>query len=163
MVRGSRGIEFEGAQDRRGIYGGAGAAMGAYFGSGHLFPSPQLQLRIGGGVSKNFTLGARATFAGYFGESGAKDLGLTLGLDIEGQYALPSGFLLRASAGGIGVPKADRADELVMGVGGSIGVGYEFFVDTHAALAVTLDLDSRLTTQTKARIGPLVGFRVTWY
>ena len=75
-VVGRNGVEIEGAQDRRGFFVGAGIGFGATFFDSPLFartyrdqnkfiPAGRLELALGGGVTKRFTLGANLYLGTY--------------------------------------------------------------------------------------------------
>lgn len=164
FVSGSQGIEIEEARDRRGIYGGLGITIGAFAGRKQIFPTPQLNLRAGGGVSKNLTLGVSVMLARYFETTHDEYTGQwTIGADLEGQYAFAPGFFLHLGLGGIGIPKFYQQRGLTFGLGGRVGAGYEFFVDSHAAISILVDGDFRVTPKGNARFGPMISARVTWY
>ncbi len=58
-VPGQRGLEIEGARDRRGLYVGAGLGFGGtFFWYDDFIPASRVDFAIGGGVTKRLTLGA---------------------------------------------------------------------------------------------------------
>ena len=169
-VVGRQGIEIEGPQDRRGFYVGAGIGFGANFFASPLFastykdasnviPAGRLELSLGGGVTKRFTLGANLYVGAYAGRNfGPKVL---FGGDVEGYGYIVKGFFVRTGLGIAGVPGGDG--RIRAGVGGLLGLGYEFWLNQTAAFAVNLNYDLRAVPGDGLRHTPYLGIRFAWY
>ncbi len=169
-VVGRKGIEIEGPQDRRGFYVGAGLGFGAVFFQSPLFastykdtsnviPAGRLELSLGGGVTKRFTLGANLYLGTYAGPNfGPKVL---FGGDVEGYFYVVRGFFIRTGLGLAGVPGGDGRVHL--GMGGLLGLGYEFWLNQTAALSVNVNYDVRVVPGDGLRHTPYLGLRFAWY
>jgi hypothetical protein len=166
-VSGRRGMEIEGARDRRGFYAGAGLGFGgAFFYYDDFIPATRLDFAIGGGVTKRLTLGADLHLTPYLQRS----VGVAFGGDIEATGFVWRGFYLRGALGAAGVPKRDPTrsfDEvrgMTVGLGGAVGLGYEFFLNATAAMSAGFTYDARFVPgDTFPRQGLLVGLRFSWY
>lgn len=163
-VRGKQGIEIEGAQDRRGFYVGGGIGFGGtFFYVDDFIPATRLELDFGGGVTKNFTIGAALNVMPYL----QRDAGVAFGGDVEATGYMWRDFYARAGLGFAGVPRADEASGdtrpgLSMGLGGKAELGYEFWVSATAALGVGVTYDARFVPGSAfPRQTLLVGLRVT--
>lgn len=167
VVQGKRGLEIEGARDRRGFYIGPGVAFGGtFFWHDDFLPAARLDLALGGGITKNFTLGVDLHVTPYL----AKDVGVAFGGDIEATGYVYRGLFLRAGLGASGVPRRERTNEpnppkgLTVGIGGAGTVGYEFFLNATAALGVGLTYDVRYVPGSKfPRQTLLLGARFLWF
>jgi len=170
-VVGRQGIEIEGPQDRRGFYVGAGVGFGASFFASPLFastykdasnviPAGRLELSLGGGVTKRFTLGANL----YLGTYASAKLSpkVLFGGDVEGYVFIVKGLFLRTGLGVAGVPSGD-GQHIKLGVGGLLGLGYEFWLNQTAALGVSLSYDLRAVPGDGLRHTPYLGLRFAWY
>ncbi len=170
-VVGRNGIEIEGAQDRRGFFVGAGIGFGATFFDSPLFartyrdqnkfiPAGRLELALGGGVTKRFTLGANL----YLGTYASPKFGpkILFGGDIESYAYVIKGLFIRTGLGVSGVPAGDGS-RTRLGLGGVLGVGYEFWLNQTAALAVNLNYDLRVVPGDGLRHTPYVGLRFAWF
>ena len=170
-VVGRNGIEIEGAQDRRGFFVGAGIGFGATFFDSPLFartyrdqnkfiPAGRLELALGGGVTKRFTLGANL----YVGTYASPKFGpkILFGGDIESYAYVIKGLFIRTGLGVSGVPAGDGS-RTRLGLGGVLGVGYEFWLNQTAALAVNLNYDLRVVPGDGLRHTPYVGLRFAWF
>ena len=170
-VVGRKGIEIEGPQDRRGFYVGAGIGFGATFFDSPLFartyrdhnkfiPSGRLELALGGGVTKRFTLGANL----YLGTFASPKFGpkLLVGGDVEGYIYVIKGLFIRTGLGVAGVPAGDGS-RTRLGLGGLLGLGYEFWLNQSAALAVHINYDLRAVPGDGLRHTPYVGLRFAWF
>jgi hypothetical protein len=165
-VRGRQGVEFAEAQDRRGFYIGGGLGFGGtFFAPTDFFPAMRLDLAVGGGVTKNFTLGANLHVTPYL----QRGIGVAFGGDIEGTGYVWRGLYLRGALGASGVPKRDvtREDDdrgLTVGLGGAVGFGYEFFLNATAAMGAGLTYDARYIPGDRfPRQTALVSVRFLWY
>jgi len=170
-VVGRNGIEIEGPQDRRGFFVGAGIGFGATFFDSPLFartyrdqnkfiPAGRLELALGGGVTKRFTLGANL----YLGTYASPKFGpkILFGGDIESYAYVIKGFFIRTGLGAAGVPAGDGS-VTKLGIGGLLGVGYEFWLNQTAALAVNVNYDLRVVPGDGLRHTPYVGLRFAWF
>ncbi|MEZ4452825.1 MAG: hypothetical protein R3B09_25410 [Nannocystaceae bacterium] len=160
-VSGSQGIEIEGPRDRRGFYIGPGLSMGAQFFSNAVIPAGRLELALGGGVTKRFTLGVNLQLGVYMASSQPRKV--FFGGDVEGTGFLIKGFFLRGAIGGAGVPKGDGTTDLAIGGGGAVGIGYEFWLNMSAAMQVAATYDLRYVPEVGLRQGGFLGVRFTWY
>ncbi|MEM6294308.1 MAG: hypothetical protein AAGA54_23745 [Myxococcota bacterium] len=161
-VRGRQGIEIEGAQDRRGFYIGGGLGFGGtFFYVDDFIPATRAELDFGGGVSKNFTLGASLNVMPYL----QRDTGVAFGGDIEATGYMWRGLYARGGLGFAGVPKSDETGEsergLSVGLGGKAEAGYEFWISATAAMGVGIIYDARFVPgSTFPRQTLLIGMRI---
>lgn len=160
------GIEIEGPQDRRGFYIGAGLGFGGtFFYVDDFVPATRVDLHFGGGVSKRLTLGADLHVTPYL----SPGVGVAFGGDIEATGYMWRGLYVRAGAGLAGVPNRnidpdDDARGISVGLGGKVGLGYEFFLNSTAAVGVGLSYDARVVPGIRfPRQTALVGLRFTWF
>lgn len=166
-VSGRRGIEIEGARDRRGLYVGGGVGFGGtFFYYDDFIPATRLDFNIGGGITERLTLGVDLHVTPYL----KKSVGVALGADVEMTGYVWRGFYLRGALGAAGVPNRDptrsfdEVDGMTVGLGGAAGVGYEFWLNSTAALGVGLTYDARFVPgDTFPRQAVLVGARFTWF
>lgn len=166
-VQGQRGMEIEGARDRRGLYVGGGFGFGGtFFWVDDFIPASRLDFVIGGGVTKRLTLGADLHVTPYLQRS----VGVAFGGDIEATGYVWRGFYLRGALGAAAVPKRDPTrsfDEvrgMTVGLGGAVGLGYEFFLNATAAMGAGFTYDARFVPgDTFPRQALLVGLRFTWF
>jgi hypothetical protein len=166
-VPGQRGMEIEGARDRRGVYVGAGLGFGGtFFWYDDFIPATRVDFAIGGGVTKRLTLGANLHLTPYLQRS----VGVAFGGDIEATGYVWRGFYLRGAMGVGAVPRRDPTrsfDEvrgMTVGIGGAAGLGYEFFLNATAAMSAGFTYDARFVPgDTFPRQALLVGLRFTWF
>ncbi|MCA9708553.1 MAG: hypothetical protein KDK70_22075, partial [Myxococcales bacterium] len=137
-VPGRRGLEIEGARDRRGLYLGGGLGFGGtFFYYDDFIPATRLDFTIGGGVAKRLTIGADLHLTPYLERS----VGVAFGGDIELTGYVWRGFYLRGALGVAAVPKRDptrsfdEVEGMTVGVGGAAGLGYEFWLNSTAAMS----------------------------
>ncbi len=162
-VRGRQGIEIEEAQDRRGFYIGGGLGFGGtFFYVDDFIPATKLELDFGGGVTKRFTLGAALQVMPYL----QRGSGVAFGGDVEATGYMWRGLYGRAGLGFAGVPRADEAGEtragLSIGLGGKAEAGYEFWLNSTAAMGVGVTYDARFVPGSAfPRQTLLIGLRVT--
>jgi hypothetical protein len=163
-VRGRKGIEIEEAQDRRGFYIGGGVGFGGtFFYVDDFIPASRLELDFGGGVTKNFTLGTSLHLMPYL----QRGSGVALGGDVEATGYMWRGLYARAGLGFAGVPRADGPSGdtrpgLSMGLGGKVEAGYEFWLNSTAAMGVGVTYDARFVPGTAfPRQTLLIGVRIT--
>ena len=95
-------------------------------------------------------------------------LRLAFGGDIEATGFVFRGLYLRGALGVSGVPRQEHVDDglrgLTVGLGGAFGAGYEFFINSTAAVGVGLTYDARYVPGSIfPRQSLLVGIRFTWY
>jgi|GEM_PF-1398048 len=138
---GPNGIEFKGAQDRRGVYVGPGVFFGFSAMKETIVPDVGLSLAFGGGVSKRVLLGINIHAAKYLGRD--EGSAWMFGGDFEFTGYAWRGLYLRTGLGGVGLPAGDPANTLVAGMGGNVGVGYEFWLNATAAASVGITYDLR--------------------
>lgn len=166
-VEGKRGLEIEGARDRRGFYVGGGLGFGGtFFWYDDFIPAMRMDLALGGGITKRFTLGVDLHVTPYL----QRGVGVAFGGDIEGTGYVWRGLYLRAGLGASAVPKRsatmmdDDTKGLTAGLGGAFGVGYEFFLNATAALGAGITYDVRfIPGDTWPRQALLLGLRFSWY
>ncbi len=166
-VPGRQGVEIEGARDRRGVYFGAGLGFGGtFFYYDDFIPATRLDFSIGGGVTKRLTLGANLHVTPYL----QKSVGVAFGGDIEFTGYVWRGFYLRGGLGAAGVPKRDptrsfdEVDGMTVGLGGTAGLGYEFWLNSTAAMSTGFTYDARFVPgDTFPRQALLVGLRFSWF
>lgn len=163
-VRGRQGIEIEGAQDRRGFYVGGGLGFGGtFFYVDDFIPATRMELAFGGGVTENFTLGASLNVMPYL----QRDSGVAFGGDVEGTGYMWRGLYVRGGLGFAGVPRTDEASGdsrrgLQVGLGGKAEAGYEFWLNSTAAMGVGLTYDARFVPGAQfPRQTLLIGVRFT--
>ena len=165
---GPNGIEFEGAQDRRGVYVGPGVFFGFSYMKESVVPDVGLSLAFGGGVSKRVLLGINLHGAKYLGRrEGASSW--MFGGDFEFTGYAWQGLYIRTGLGGVGLPAGDPDNTLVVGLGGNVGVGYEFWLNATAAASVGIIYDLRYVAGDEALIPDpvrhtgMVGMRFSFY
>jgi hypothetical protein len=165
-VRGKQGIEIEGAMDRRGFFVGAGIGFGGtFFYYDDFVPATRIDLVLGGGVTERFTLGADLHVTPYL----ARDVGVAFGGDVEARGYMWRGLYLGGGLGLSGVPKrsieaGSPEKGITVGLGGKVDFGYEFWLNSTAALGVGLTFDARFVPGSRfPRQTALVGVRFAWY
>ncbi len=160
-IVGSQGIEIEGPRDRRGFFVSPGISAGAsYFSDVKLVYAPmKVDLSFGGGVTKNFTLGINVYVGGYLTSQLRRKV--IFGGDVEATGFVYKGLFIRGGLGAAGMPNS--AGVMVAGVGGKVGLGYEFWLNQTAAMGIDLSYDLRYVLQDGLRHTPLIGVRFTWY
>lgn len=165
---GPNGIEFEGAMDRRGVYVGPGVFFGFSYMKQSIVPDVGLSLAFGGGVSKRVLLGINLHGAKYLGrQEGASSW--MFGGDFEFTGYAWQGLYIRTGLGGVGLPAGDPNNTLVAGIGGNVGVGYEFWLNATAAASVGITYDLRFLAGEETLVpDPLrhtgmVGMRFSFY
>jgi hypothetical protein len=165
---GPNGIEFEGAQDRRGVYVGPGVFFGASGMKRTIVPEVGLNLAFGGGVSKRILLGINIHGAKYLGRNEGASSWM-FGGDFEFHGFAWRGLYIRTGLGGVGLPAGDPANTLVAGIGGNVGVGYEFWLNATAAASVGITYDLRYLSGERELVPEplrhtgMVGMRFTFY
>ncbi|WP_106395772.1 hypothetical protein [Enhygromyxa salina] len=165
---GPRGIEFEGAQDRRGVYVGPGVFFGFSGMKATVVPDVGLSLAFGGGVSKRALLGINLHGAKYLGRAEGASSWM-FGGDFEFTGYAWQGLYIRTGLGGVGLPAGDPDNTLVVGLGGNVGVGYEFWLNASAAASVGITYDLRYIAGERELVpDPLrhtgmVGMRFSFY
>ena len=159
-VPGRQGMEIEGPMDRRGFYIGAGAGAGVtFFGGREAAGFGRVDLALGGGVTKRFTLGVDVHFEPYF----TNPVGFGIGGDIEGTGYVYRGFFLRGALGGLALPKAVDDNHFTAAIGGRAGLGYEFFLNATAAVGLSAEYDLRFVPNRGENHTGLLTIRFTWY
>lgn len=164
-VSGRRGLEIEGARDRRGFFFGGGVGFGGtFFWYDDFLPATRLDIVLGGGVAKRLTLGADLHVTPYLSRHG----GVAFGGDIEATGYLFRGLYLRGALGVAGVPRRTPEDTerrgITAGIGGALGFGYEFFLNATAAMGAGFTYDARFVPGSRfPRQTLLVGLRFSFY
>ncbi len=166
-VTGRRGVEIEGARDRRGLYVGGGLGFGGtFFYYDDFIPASRLEFNIGGGVTKRLTLGVNLHLTPYLQRS----VGVAFGGDVEATGYVWRGFFVRTGLGLGAVPRRDptrsfdEVDGMTVGLGGALGLGYEFWLNASAAMSVGLTYDARFVPgDSFPRQALLVGLRFAWF
>lgn len=165
---GPHGVEIEGAQDRRGVYVGPGVFFGFSYMKETVVPDVGLSLAFGGGVTKQVLLGINLHGAKYLGRhEGASSW--VFGGDFEFTGYAWQGLYIRTGLGGVGLPAGDPANTLVVGLGGNLGVGYEFWLNASAAASVGITYDLRYVAGERelvpdpVRHTGMVGMRFSFY
>lgn len=166
-VNGRRGLEIEGPKDRRGLYVGGGIGFGGtFFYYDDFIPATRLDFVIGGGITERLTFGVDLHLTPYL----KKSVGVAFGGDIEMTGYVWRGFYLRGALGAAGVPRRDPTrsfDEvrgMTVGLGGAAGVGYEFWLNSSAAMSAGLTYDARFVPgDTFPRQALLIGARFAWF
>jgi hypothetical protein len=165
---GPNGVEIESAQDRRGVYVGPGVFLGFSYMKQSIVPDVGLSLAFGGGVSKRVLLGINIHAAKYFGRTETASTWM-FGGDFEFTGYAWQGLYLRTGLGGVGLPAGDLGNTLVAGLGGNVGVGYEFWLNGSAAASVGITYDLRYMANDRELVpDPLrhtgmVGMRFSFY
>jgi hypothetical protein len=164
---GARGIEIEGAQDRRGVYVGPGVFFGFSAMKQTVVPDVGLSFAFGGGVNERVTLGLNIHVAKYLGRYEAKSW--VFGGDFEMNAFAWRGLYIRTGLGGVGLPAGDPDNTLTVGIGGNVGIGWEFWLNATAAASVGLTYDLRYVTGDRnivpdpLRHSGMVGMRFMFY
>ncbi len=165
---GPNGIEFEGAMDRRGIYVGPGVTFGFAGMKQTIVPDVGLSFAFGGGVGERLLLGINLHGAKYLGrQEGASSW--VFGGDFEAQAFAWRGLFIRTGIGGQGLPAGDPDNTITVGLGGNIGIGYEFWLNATAAASVGLTYDLRYVAGApelvphRARHSGMIGMRFSFY
>lgn len=165
---GPNGVEIESAQDRRGVYVGPGVFLGFSYMKQSIVPDVGLSLAFGGGVSKRVLLGINLHGAKYLGRSEGASSWM-FGGDFEFTGYAWQGLYLRTGLGGVGLPAGDPANTLVAGLGGNVGVGYEFWLNASAAASVGITYDLRYIAGERELVPEplrhtgMVGMRFSFY
>ena len=154
-VGGRKGIEIEGPMDRRGFMLGMGLNGGAAIFKDAVVPGLGVDLTLGGGATKNLTLGLNMNVSKYL----TKRDGVTLGGDFEVTGYVFKGLFLRGGLGVAGVPKNRDTYELSHAAGGKAGLGYELWMNTRWAFGVALNYDLRVDGDAKLRHAVLLSAR----
>lgn len=164
-VQGRRGLEIEGARDRRGFFAGVGLGFGGtFFWVDDFLPATRVDLVLGGGVTKRLTLGIDMHVTPYLARNG----GVAFGGDVEATGYVFRGLYVRGAVGAAGVPRRTREDPdragLTAGLGGALGVGYEFFLNNSSAMGVGFTYDARFVPGNRfPRQTLLAGLRFSFY
>jgi hypothetical protein len=143
---------------RKGIYTGANIRPGAAGMVGTFVPVVRGEYEIGGGITDHFTLGVALGGTAYLG----LDQG-SFNADIVGHRFFGKGFFLRAAFGVASRVPAMASVPMVPGVGGSVGLGYEFRVLERLGLGLGGDFDMRMRMDGRVSQTWLVGLRFTAY
>jgi hypothetical protein len=143
---------------RHGVYTGANIRLGAA-GMGDTFvPVVRGDFEIGGGISDHFTLGVALGGTAYLGLNK-----VSFNADLVGHRFIGKGFFLRGALGVASRAPAMAFVPMVPGVGGSVGLGYEFRVLERLGLGLGGDYDLRVRMDGRVAQTWLVGLRFTAY
>jgi hypothetical protein len=154
-VLGKKGIEIEGPMDRRGFMLGMGLNGGAAIFQNAVVPGMGVDLTLGGGATKNLTLGVNMNVSKYL----TRRDGVTFGGDFEVTGYVFKGLFLRGGLGVAGVPKTRDTYELTHAAGGKVGLGYELWMNTRWAFGVALNYDLRVDGDAQIRHAVLLSAR----
>jgi hypothetical protein len=154
-VLGKKGIEIEGPMDRRGFMLGMGLNGGAAIFENAVVPGIGVDLTLGGGATKNLTLGVNMNVSKYL----TKRDGVAFGGDFEVTGYVYKGLFLRGGLGVAGVPKTRDTYELTHAAGGKVGLGYELWMNTRWAFGVALNYDLRVDGDAQLRHAVILSAR----
>jgi hypothetical protein len=143
---------------RRGIYVGANVRPGAAGIYETFIPVIRGEYEVGGGVTDRFTLGVAVGATGYLGLDKA-----SFDANIVGHRFFGKGVYLRTMLGVSSRSPALGSASLLPGVGGSLGLGYEFRVLERVGLGLGADYDVRVRMDGRPAQTWLFGLRFTGY
>lgn len=143
---------------RRGVYVGASIRPGAAGMVDTFIPVVRGAYELGGGITDRFTLGVAVGVTGYLGLDKA-----SFDADVVAHRFFGRGFSLRAALGVTSRAPAMAPVPMVPGVGGSLGLGYEFRVLERLGLGLGADYDLRIRTDARLAQTVLLGVRFTAY
>ncbi len=132
---------LDGYRDRKGLYGGA-TLMGSWSQADYSGAESNLGLgmglRIGGGVNSQLTLDlSAATRSGSYTEAGADVESTSSTMFLGANYFLNDGLYIRAMGGLAKITNEMGPIETnETGLGGGLGLGYEFFGSADLAVGV---------------------------
>lgn len=143
---------------RQGIYLGVNARPGAA-GIGNTFiPVVRVDHEIGGGITDHFTLGVAVGGTAYLGLDKA-----SFNTDLVARRFFGKGLFLRGALGVSSRVPAMAPVPMVPGVGGAVGLGYEFRVLERVGLGLSVDYDLRLRMDGRVAQAWFAGLRFTAY
>jgi hypothetical protein len=143
---------------RKGIYIGANVRPGAAGIVSTFVPVVRGEFEIGGGITDRFTLGVALGGTAYLG----LDMG-SFDADVVAHRFIGKGFFLRGALGvGSHLPALGSV-HMRPGVGGSVGLGYEFRVLERLGVGLGGDYDLRMRMDGRAAQTWLLGLRFTAY
>jgi hypothetical protein len=143
---------------RQGIYVGANIRPGAAGMVNTFIPIVRGEYEVGGGITDRFTLGVALGGTAYLGlNKGSFDA------NIVANRFFGKGLFLRAMAGVASRSPAMASVPMMPGLGGSLGLGYEFRVLERVGLGLGVDYDLRMRTDTRMAQTWLFGLRFTGY
>lgn len=143
---------------RRGIYLGANFRPGAA-GMGSTFvPALRFDNEIGGGVTDRFTLGIALGGTAYLGLDQK-----SFNADVVAHRFIGKGFFLRGALGVSSRVPAMAPVPMVPGLGGALGLGYEFRVLERVGLGFGVDYDMRMRMDGRMSQAWFVGLRFSAY
>jgi hypothetical protein len=143
---------------RKGIYTGVNVRPGAAGIVSTFVPVVRGEYEIGGGITDRFTLGVALGGTAYLG----LDMG-SFNADVVAYRFFGKGFFLRGALGvGSHLP-AMGSVHMRPGVGGSVGLGYEFRVLERLGVGLGGDYDLRMRMDGRAAQTWLLGLRFTVY
>lgn len=143
---------------RQGIYVGANVRPGAAAMANTFIPVIRGEYEVGGGITDRFTLGVALGGTAYLGlEKGSFDA------NIVANRFFGRGFFLRATAGVASRSPVMGSAAMMPGVGGSLGLGYEFRIFERVAVGLGGDYDVRARIDGGIAQTWLFGLRFTGY
>lgn len=143
---------------RRGIYVGANVRPGAAAFGNTFVPVVRGDYEVGGGVTDHFTLGVAIGGTGYL----ALDKG-SFNADVVAHRFFGKGLFLRGALGVSSRVPAMASVPTLPGLGGALGLGYEFRVLERMGLGLGVDYDLRLRMDGRPAQAWFVGLRFTGY
>ncbi|MCA9651300.1 MAG: hypothetical protein H6712_26395 [Myxococcales bacterium] len=143
---------------RRGINVGASVRMGAVGIVNTFVPAVRAQYEVGGGISDRFTLGLAVGGTAYLG----LDKG-SFNADLVGHRFFGKGFFLRGALGVSSHVPALASVPMSPGIGGSVGMGWEFRLFDRLGMGLGADYDLRMRTDGRLGQAWFFGLRFTGY
>lgn len=143
---------------RRGIYVGAHVRPGAAGIVDTFVPVVRGEYEVGGGITDRFTLGVAVGGTAYLGlDKGSFDA------NVVAHRFFGKGLFLRGAAGVASRSPAMASVPMVPGLGGALGLGYEFRVLDRVGLGLGVDYDLRVRMDGRMAQTWLFGLRFTGY
>jgi len=150
--------EWKETPSRQGIYVGANIRPGAAGMASTFIPVIRGEYEVGGGITDRFTLGVALGGTAYLGvNKGSFDA------NIVANRFFGRGFFLRAMAGVASRSPVIGSAAMMPGVGGSLGLGYEFRVLQRVGVGLGADYDLRARIDGHVAQTWLFGLRFTGY
>lgn len=143
---------------RHGINVGASVRMGAVGIVDTFVPAIRAQYEVGGGITDRFTLGLSIGGTAYLG----LDKG-SFNADVVGHRFFGKGFFVRGAMGVTSHVPALAAVPISPGIGGMVGLGWEFRLFNRLGMALGADYDARIRTDGRLGQAWFVGLRFTGY
>lgn len=145
--------------ERKGFMVGLSLLPGAIRSGRSFVPAMRLRYALGGGINDHLTIGTEFGIHKPLGIKSKK-----IGFDVD---VVATGYLGRFFVrGGVGVASwayAPAKDPFKPGVGGLVGVGWEFALGRRVGLGIGLDYDARVRPDRLVAQTLLFGLRITAY